>query len=301
MKTVPTLYIGNSQHMDSIEDNSVDFIYTGPPYWNHLVYSDEKMQLGNIDSYEIFQSEIEKVWSECYRVLKPGSALCIQANDLYEHDGEIIIRRIPLVQDFSQRIIQKGFIPVNTVFWDSYVSVKSRRMPMEERHGARTHYRIPQRMQYLLFFMKKGDGHTMHTRYKDVLTHYYWQPFWKIKTQRKLLGSRVMYRLVRLILTRVPVLNIMDSPLFKKIQNRVVGDFRKDTTYPATSDDKVIQKILFDFTKEGDLVLDPFTGSGTTLRVASDMNRRCIGYEINSTAAEIVHTYLKGRVNIFKA
>jgi len=34
------------------------------------------------------------------------------------------------------------------------------------------------------------------------------------------------------------------------------------------------------FTKEGDWVLDPFMGSGTTLRVAQRMNRNCVGIEI---------------------
>jgi len=300
MKTVPTLYIGNSQHMDKIEDHSVDFIYTGPPYWNHLAYSDEKMQLGNIDNYETFHSEIEKVWSECYRVLKPGAGLCIQANDLYEHDGQIMIRRIPLVQDFSHRIMRKGFIPINTVCWDSYVSVKSRSMPMEHRHGARILYRVPQRMQYLLFFIKKGNDPAVMPRYQSALIDYYWQPFLKIKTQRKLMGSRLMYAFALFIITHMPILNIMDSPLFKKLQHNVIDDFRKDKTYPATSDHAVAKRIISDFTNEGDLVLDPFAGSGTTLKAASDMNRRCIGYEINSGVADIIHHHLKGQVDIFR-
>lgn len=36
----------------------------------------------------------------------------------------------------------------------------------------------------------------------------------------------------------------------------------------------------------GDTVLDPFSGSGTTLRVAQQLNRNCIGIEINKTYVE---------------
>ncbi|MBW2364398.1 MAG: site-specific DNA-methyltransferase [Deltaproteobacteria bacterium] len=299
MKDVARLYIGNSQNMDKIENNSIDFIFTGPPYWNHLKYSNEKMQLGNIDDYELFHLEIAKVWQECYRVLKHGAFLCIQVNDLYVHDGAAIKERIPLVQDFSRHIMQKGFIPVNTIFWDSYLSVKSKKMPKEERQGTRFLHIIPQRMQYLMFFIKQGEGQTQKAKYSSVLTDYYWQPFWKIKTKRKILGSSLIYKFISFIISCLPIEDIMEIPLLKKIKNRAIGDFRKDKKYPAASDDKVVKKILSDFTQAGDLVLDPFAGSGTTLKVASDIRRRCIGYEINKGVGDIIKNRLKGEVDIF--
>jgi DNA modification methylase len=42
------------------------------------------------------------------------------------------------------------------------------------------------------------------------------------------------------------------------------------------------------FTFDSDVVLDPFTGSGTTLKVAKEMNRNFIGYELYETYKEVI-------------
>ena len=47
------------------------------------------------------------------------------------------------------------------------------------------------------------------------------------------------------------------------------------------------------FTKEGDTVLDPFMGSGTTLSVANRMKRNSVGVEIVPEYYEMVRNYLK--------
>lgn len=47
------------------------------------------------------------------------------------------------------------------------------------------------------------------------------------------------------------------------------------------------------FTKEGDLVLEPFTGSGTTLKMAKILGRRCIGFEIVPEYVDIIRARLQ--------
>ncbi|GHT81787.1 hypothetical protein FACS189467_6380 [Bacteroidia bacterium] len=47
------------------------------------------------------------------------------------------------------------------------------------------------------------------------------------------------------------------------------------------------------FTKEGDTVLDPFMGSGTTIDVANNMDRNCIGIEILPEYFEMVNNYIR--------
>ena len=60
-------------------------------------------------------------------------------------------------------------------------------------------------------------------------------------------------------------------------------DFYKDRVpWHSTSKPlKLIERIIETSTKEGDIVLDPFLGSGTTALVCKQLNRGCIGIEIN--------------------
>lgn len=59
------------------------------------------------------------------------------------------------------------------------------------------------------------------------------------------------------------------------------GSIRKTPNHKAPYPEELIARIVSVSTDEGDTVLDPFLGSGTTMKVALEVNRRCIGYEIN--------------------
>ena len=50
-----------------------------------------------------------------------------------------------------------------------------------------------------------------------------------------------------------------------------------------------IKELLNMFSKENDLVLDPFIGSGKTGKVASDLNRNFIGFEIDENNIKIAN------------
>src|SRR5208283_5653348 len=85
VKTHPThhkLILGDSRKFSKIDDESVHLVVTSPPYWNLKRYEESTGQLGNIDDYDKFLHEIDKVWSECFRVLVPGGRLIIVVGDV---------------------------------------------------------------------------------------------------------------------------------------------------------------------------------------------------------------------------
>ena len=63
-------------------------------------------------------------------------------------------------------------------------------------------------------------------------------------------------------------------------------DVRNKNTHPATFPISLSQKIISLFSHEGELILDPFVGSGTTLVAAQDLNRNAIGFDLKREYAD---------------
>ena len=91
-----------------LDENSIDFVVTSPPYWNILhkidtkvkqvrkeheldtQYSNDDADLGNIDSYENFIIELGKILGECVRALKPKKYMAIVVSDFREKSRYIM-------------------------------------------------------------------------------------------------------------------------------------------------------------------------------------------------------------------
>jgi site-specific DNA-methyltransferase (adenine-specific) len=58
--------------------------------------------------------------------------------------------------------------------------------------------------------------------------------------------------------------------------------------HPAPFPDEIPDRLIQLYTVEGETVLDPFGGSGTTMKVAKKLNRTSIVYEINSAYIELI-------------
>ena len=56
----------------------------------------------------------------------------------------------------------------------------------------------------------------------------------------------------------------------------------KNLEHSATYPEKLIKPFILGTSKEGDTILDPFLGSGTTAKVSLDNGRKCVGYEIST-------------------
>jgi len=64
-------------------------------------------------------------------------------------------------------------------------------------------------------------------------------------------------------------------------------DIRDKTLHPATFPVSLAKKVIELFTHQGELVLDPFVGSGTTLIAASDLNRNSVGFDLQASYVEL--------------
>src|ERR1700727_1369381 len=73
---------GDARDLSWIADKSVHLVVTSPPYWTLKEYAPEERQMGAIENYEKFIEELDKVWTECPRVLLPGGRVCCVVGDV---------------------------------------------------------------------------------------------------------------------------------------------------------------------------------------------------------------------------
>jgi len=76
-------------------------------------------------------------------------------------------------------------------------------------------------------------------------------------------------------------------------------DIRDKTVHPATFPISLSKKIIELFTHQGELVVDPFVGSGTTLIAANDLNRNCIGFDLQASYIDLCNKRLSQNNNMF--
>ncbi len=75
---------------------------------------------------------------------------------------------------------------------------------------------------------------------------------------------------------------------------RVCGTFKERTGHPCQMPESVLDRIIRVASNAGDLVLDPFAGSGTTLAVAKRLDRRYFGVELSDNYAQAIKDRLAG-------
>ena len=120
------LICGDSRNLkDYFVKNFFDFIVTSPPYWNILEkkdhkanvrvlngdetkYSENIMDLGNIDNYDKFLDEVSKIFLNCHDILKPGKYMCIIVSD-FRHKSEFYPFHSDLLNKLTDKKKKKHF------------------------------------------------------------------------------------------------------------------------------------------------------------------------------------------------
>ncbi len=86
---------------------------------------------------------------------------------------------------------------------------------------------------------------------------------------------------------KIPALNYRPDRYKSQLKNptdvwrisMVSGNFDERTSHPAQYPEELIERIILTGSNEGDIILDPFMGSGTTAVVAKKLGRNYLGYE----------------------
>ena len=75
---------------------------------------------------------------------------------------------------------------------------------------------------------------------------------------------------------------------FSKVTSGRNRSSKERTPHPAQFPEKVINRVIKASSNKGDIVFDPFIGSGTTAKVALELERQVLGFEINSQYCQLM-------------
>ncbi|MEW6410476.1 MAG: site-specific DNA-methyltransferase [Nitrospirota bacterium] len=270
------IFLKSCEKMDEIQDGKVDLIITSPPYWNAIDYdvhvSDNTkwFRTRKGDEYEKYLEWLNICFKECYRVLKPGRFCCVVIGTVL-CDG----KHYPLPHHFISLMENIGYEFHQDIIWYKVTGgVKRAGVTIQNPYPG---YYCPNIMtEYILIFRKPGPK-----IYKD-----------KTKEEKEK--------------SKIP----MDDLFTKELANNIwhiapVPPNQYD--HPCPFPEEIPYRLIGFFSYPGDLVLDPFLGIGTTIKVANRLNRKWMGYEIKEkyikTAERRLNEplYLRGQlISIFE-
>jgi DNA modification methylase len=241
--------------MPEVADESIHLVVTSPPYANLKQYEPgNPSQLGDIDDYEKFLDELDKVWEECARVLVPGGRICCIVGDVNvarSNGGRHHV--LPLAADIRVRARRLGLDHLQGIVWYKVANIKleasrsSRYLGKPNLPGGI----IKNDTEHIIFLRKPG----------------YRSPSGAMEAA-----------------SFIPTDDYIRW--FKSIWDDIPGASLKN--HPAPFPLEIPSRLIRMFSFEGDTVLDPFVGAGTTTLAAMKLRRSSIGYEVEPDYVALV-------------
>lgn len=252
--------IDNVKGISKLPDKSIDLTVTSPPY-------------DNLRLYNGYLFDFKTIAKELNRVTKDGGVVVWVVGDQTNNGSES-------GTSFEQALYFKdiGFNLHDTMIW--YKPNPTPTDPICNRYYNSFEY---------MFILSKGKPKTCNYL-KD-----------KSKSVGKRFGSAPMKRIdgtnrddrtEKLKHLRMQAKKIRSNVWVYNIGSSVSSDSSAHN-HPAIFPEELAKDHILSWSNEGDWVLDPFLGSGTTLKMCMETNRNGIGFEINDGYENIIKERLK--------
>jgi len=271
------VYFKSATSMSEVASNSVDLIVTSPPYFNIKDYSKDGYQenvhsissendIGNLSSFDAYIKKMLVVWRECERILKPNGKLCVNVpllpmlkRDLNTHYNRHIY---DLQSSIQQSILNQ--CGTNMYLLDIYIwnrTNPSKKLMFGSYPYPRNFY-AQNTIEFITVYVKDGipiNGLPQSIKDASALAQEEWTRYTK---------------------------QVWNIPIPSK-NDVAFGE------HPAIMPEEIVRRCIRLFSYVGDTILDPFTGSGTTLKVARELGRNYIGYELYDNYKAVIEAKIK--------
>lgn len=250
MGTSHKLIIGDCQSMQELENESVHLMVTSPPYFN-APFDYE----GLYDTYDHYLEVLYNVAQEVYRVLQPGRIVALNIDDMLVK-GE----KFPITADATKIFQRAGFRYRDRLIWkkpDGYLRISRRSGVILQNPYPMYFY--PDNLLESIIIFQKGKF-----EYKSIPQD----------VRISSMIDKAEFQQKKWYMTLWEMTNVLPGAVLEKN----VAAFPEELPY------RLIK--LYSYT--GEIVLDPFAGSGTTMKVARLLGRNSVGFEIKSELQEII-------------
>ncbi|MBW2323715.1 MAG: site-specific DNA-methyltransferase, partial [Deltaproteobacteria bacterium] len=263
------VYFDDSKNMSAVPSNSADLIVTSPPYpmiamWDEI-FSQQNPSIKNALekqdgplAFELMHQELDRVWQEGYRVLKDGSLACVNIGDAARTiNGDF--RLYPNHARILNALVNLGFSVLPAIIWRKQTNAPNKFMGSG--------------------MLPAGAYVTLEHEYILILRKGSKREFKKDKDKQNRRRSSIFWE----------ERNIWFSDVWMDLQGTVQKMNNKKTrlrsgAYPF----ELAYRLINMFSVKGDLVLDPFLGTGTTMAAAMASCRNSIGFEIDSNFKDAI-------------
>ena len=239
---VPGVYFKDAKDMAELPKESVGLVLTSPPYFNGMEY-----ELGF--TYDEHLENVKGVLAESARVLVKGGILALNVADITNFKGkngtDNRSRIQPMLHFYNLCLRKHGFHLQDEIIWvkDSNSFTQDDAVNYTDK-TVHTQYRIVNRHEPIYIFKKKGDR-PIPSDENIILQSRISKEEWKVYAPS--------------------AWQISPAP--------------RNQGHPNAFPDELARRIIRMYSFVGDTVLDPFLGSGTTVKVARELDRDGVGYE----------------------
>lgn len=249
-KTHHKLILGNCMSMRELKEESVHLAVTSPPYFNSPF--DYK---GLFKSYKQYLGVLKNVAQELYRVMQKGRIFVLNIDDMLI-EGE----KFPITADATRIFLDAGFRYRDRIVWkkpDGYLRISKRSGVLLQNPYPMYFY--PDNLLESIIIFQKGKFN-----YQSIQRD--------IKQQSAIDVEE--FKTKKWYMTLWEMNNVMPGSVLEKD----IAAFPEELAY----------RVIKLFSYKGETVLDPFMGSGTTMKIARQLGRNSIGIEIKKSLSRII-------------
>ncbi len=314
--------------LKSLEPASVDLIYLDPPFFSNrnyeVIWGDEgeirsfqDRWAGGIDHYIAWLKDRVQ---EMHRVLKPTGSIFLHCDwHANAYIRVYILDKVFGESNFRSEIIwkrttahnttsKKFGVLVDSIFWYSKSSNFVFHPPRAIEHGEKytdNQYKFldEQGRRYRLHSIERnpalGIRPNLIYEYKGYTPKYGW-----MMEREKLEGMDSEGKLhwnMKGTPQRKIFLDEVEKPILGNLWDDIVNvqSSKERIGYPTQKPEALLERIIKMASNEGDVVLDPFVGGGTTVVVAERLNRRWLGIDQSVAAIKVSDLRLYQQRDLF--